>query len=142
MSAGRSLARLAARSGLPAVARRLRRQPRGLVLMYHRVDAAPDYLGLSVPPALFEAQLARLRARARIVPLRELVARLADPRGIDTDLAAVTFDDGYQDNLDQALPILARQGVPATLFLTSGFADGSARPAGARLLDAFTALWA
>ncbi len=141
MSAARSLATFAARSGMPGVAHRLRRRRRAVVLMYHRISDVPDFLGLCVPPALFDAQLTRLRQRARLLPLAALVARLADPTPLDEDLAALTFDDGYRDNLDAALPILERHRAPATLFLTTGFADGTTRPAGARLLGACQALW-
>ena len=38
--------------------------------------------------------------------------------------AAITFDDGYRDNLEIAAPILKRRGLPATLFVASGFIDG------------------
>ena len=142
MSASRTIATLAARAGVPAVARRLRRRGRALILMYHRISDEPDYLGMCVPPALFDAHLGRLRQRAAIWPLAALAERLADPRPLERDLAAVTFDDGYRDNLDLALPILARHGAPATLFLTTGFVDRTARPFGDRLLNACRALWA
>lgn len=137
-------ARIAARLGAGGLAWRWR-HARGLggrahVLMYHRVADEPDYLGLSVAPAIFARQLVALRRRATVVPLGDLVARLADGAPLDRDLAAVTFDDGYRDNLDVALPILRREGVPATVFVTTGFVDGTAYPAGERLRQAARAL--
>jgi peptidoglycan/xylan/chitin deacetylase (PgdA/CDA1 family) len=100
--------RLAGRHGRPAV-----------VLMYHRVAAGlVDPWGLCVSPENFAAQLAVLATGYRTVPLRDLL----DSRGSDRGrpLVAITFDDGYADNLNVAAPLLAGQGLPATFFLTSG----------------------
>jgi peptidoglycan/xylan/chitin deacetylase (PgdA/CDA1 family) len=140
-----SAARLVARLGGGALARgwrALRGAPgRGIVLMYHRVAEEPDYLGLSVTPQCFARQLDVLARSLRLVPLGELVARLADPAPLAHDLGAITFDDGYRDNLDTALPLLAAQGVPATVFVSTDFIDGACQPAGVRLREACAALW-
>jgi peptidoglycan/xylan/chitin deacetylase (PgdA/CDA1 family) len=145
MDAARVLARGLARAGLPALAWRLRRVGRrggrGLILMYHRVSDEADLLDLCVPPATFDRQLAMLKRRVRVVALRELVERLAAAEPLPEDLAAITFDDGYRDNLEIALPILQRHGLPATVFVTSGFVDGTARPRAERLEDALRVLW-
>ena len=86
-----------------------------VILLYHRVcDLAHDPHRLAVPPALFRAQIERLRARMPIVRLDQ---RWPPRRG---PAAAVTFDDGYADNLEQALPILESLEVPATFFITTG----------------------
>jgi len=100
--------RLAGRRGSP-----------GIVLMYHRVASdLVDPWRLCVSPVNFVAQLEVLAARYRVVTLRELVAA----RGSDGSRpsVAITFDDGYADNLHAAAPLLVRQGLPATFFLTSG----------------------
>jgi peptidoglycan/xylan/chitin deacetylase (PgdA/CDA1 family) len=139
------LARVVARLGGGTVARswrRARRAPgRAIVLMYHRVSEDPDYLGMTVAPATFGRQLEVLRSRMRIVPLAELAARLGDPTPLEGDHAAITFDDGYRDNLDVALPLLRTHGLPATVFVSTAFVDGTARPAGERLREACEALW-
>jgi peptidoglycan/xylan/chitin deacetylase (PgdA/CDA1 family) len=109
--------------------------------MYHRVSDEPDYLGLTVAPAVFARQLDVLRSRARVVPLRDLVARLGDATPLGEDQAAITFDDGYRDNLDVALPLLQASGLPATVFVSTGFVDGTSQPAGERLRAACEALW-
>jgi peptidoglycan/xylan/chitin deacetylase (PgdA/CDA1 family) len=122
--------------------RRATRAPgRAIVLMYHRVSDDADYLGLAVPPAVFARQLELLRMRARVVPLAELVARLADPAPLAEDHAAITFDDGWRDNLETALPILRAHGVPATVFVATGFVDGTVAPAGERVRAVCEALW-
>jgi peptidoglycan/xylan/chitin deacetylase (PgdA/CDA1 family) len=96
------------------------------ILMYHRV-AAPrhDPWALCVTPDRFARQLEALKASRTLLPLDELVELLeasrAPPRA-----TAITFDDGYADNALVAKPLLEQAGVPATIFLTSGFvgADG------------------
>src|SRR5262249_5485659 len=139
------LARLVARSGGGTLARtwrRVTRAPgRAIVLMYHRVGEEADYLGMNVSPAAFARQLDVLRSRTRVVPPGALVARLADGTPLGEDHAAITFDDGYRDNLDVALPLLRARGLPATVFVSVGFVDGTARPAGERLRAACQALW-
>jgi peptidoglycan/xylan/chitin deacetylase (PgdA/CDA1 family) len=109
--------------------------------MYHRISDEPDYLGLAVAPAVFAQHLEVLRRRARVVPLAALVARLGDPAPLDTDAVAITFDDGYRDNLDCALPVLSAHGLPATVFVSIGFVDGSSRPMGERIRAVCEALW-
>src|SRR5262249_21009846 len=118
------------------------RSKRALILMYHRVSSEPDYLGLCVSPANIDRHLSLLRRFARIVPLRELVQRISDfAEPLRANLAAVTFDDGYRDNLDIGQPILARHEIPATVFVTTDFADHRRVPMGERLQHAVEALW-
>lgn len=105
-------------SPLRARTARLRRPHRqsGFVLLYHRVCALPDdLLGVAVTPENFAAQMALLAREFRPAPLAEVVAGTAGAHAV-----AVTFDDGYVDNLVHALPILQRTGVPATLFASTG----------------------
>jgi peptidoglycan/xylan/chitin deacetylase (PgdA/CDA1 family) len=93
----------------------------GLVLMYHRV-ATPtaDPWQLAVAPETFDEQLRALRESFDLVPLRELRERLRSGRD-SRPVAAVTFDDGYLDNLTVAKPLLERHAVPATVFVITGF---------------------
>jgi peptidoglycan/xylan/chitin deacetylase (PgdA/CDA1 family) len=65
-----------------------------------------------------------LKALYRIVPMAELHAILCGRQPLRERLAVVTFDDGYRDNYQNALPILVRQAVPATFFLSLDFVDG------------------
>jgi len=88
-----------------------------VILMYHSVrDSKRDPFALRVAPAHFEEHMAIVAKTARPVTLQEIVRRDCPPRSV-----AVTFDDGYADNLHAALPILERHGIPATVFITTGF---------------------
>ena len=102
--------------------RRLRRGrvPHAVVLMYHRIAAPPrfDPWRLSVSPERFEAQLRALRSFADIVPLDDLPRAMRKRRDGRAALA-ITFDDGYLDNLVVAKPMLDRYGAPATVFLAT-----------------------
>ena len=97
-----------------------RRRGGPAILMYHRI-ATPDVdpWGLSVSPERFAEQVQVLRARRTILSMDALVARLQSG-DLPHDAVALTFDDGYLDNLRQAKPILEAAGVPATVFLTTG----------------------
>jgi peptidoglycan/xylan/chitin deacetylase (PgdA/CDA1 family) len=88
--------------------------------MYHRI-AAPrlDPWGLAVHPDHFEAHIRILSRRRRPMAMFEFVQRL-DRGTLPNDAVAITFDDGYVDNLRQAKPRLAAAGLPATLFLMAG----------------------
>jgi peptidoglycan/xylan/chitin deacetylase (PgdA/CDA1 family) len=90
-----------------------------MILMYHRVT---DELKspLAVSPERFKRQLAYICEHYQVVPLREMVARLGVGDPLTAPLAALTFDDGYRDNLEVAAPILRQFGVPATLFFAPG----------------------
>ncbi len=78
---------------------------------------------LQVHPQVFTGQLAALARAFRIVPLHEAVRGfLADGVWPERSLA-VTFDDGYLNNVTIAAPILLRMGIPATFFVTSGFVE-------------------
>src|SRR5713101_4998257 len=107
-----------------ALVRRIRPpEPRPLILMYHRIANEPtDPWGLAVSPAHFEEQLRVLRRTRRPVPLTEFVRNLAAGT-LHPSAVAVTFDDGYADNLFAAKPRLAAADVSATVFLATGFLD-------------------
>jgi peptidoglycan/xylan/chitin deacetylase (PgdA/CDA1 family) len=98
---------------------------RAAVLLYHRVaELGLDTHGLAVRPDDFRAQMAHVARRYRPVALDELAA--AREGGLPCDAVAVTFDDGYADNLTVASPILLELGIPATFFI-AGDPDDVAR---------------
>lgn len=93
--------------------------PRSIVLMYHRIVATPtDPWGMCVAPSNFSGQLEAIRDAGRPMALVDYVR--AQRQGDVPDRSIVlTFDDGYLDNYEQALPLLQRHEVPATLFVTT-----------------------
>ena len=87
---------------------------RPLVLLYHRVaQLDDDPWQLAVTPRHFEQQLRVLKTFFRIVPLTQLV------EDAQNGTVAITFDDGYADNLTIAAPILERHHAPATFFIAT-----------------------
>jgi peptidoglycan/xylan/chitin deacetylase (PgdA/CDA1 family) len=105
------------------VRRQRARQPRPAILMYHRVSRSRhDPWGLAVDPDRFEEQITYLQRHRTIMSMQDLLRHLR--RGaLPADAVAITFDDGYLDNLINAKPVLLRYAAPATLFVTTGYID-------------------
>ncbi len=102
--------------------RRMRIPP---VLMYHSIcpSTQPDPHRIRVSPERLDRHLRLLRRLGlRGVPLGELLA--AQRRGEADGLVGLTFDDGYTDFLEHALPVLARHEVTATVYVVAGLLGG------------------
>jgi peptidoglycan/xylan/chitin deacetylase (PgdA/CDA1 family) len=112
--------------------------PRAPVLMYHGVAEHPTAAAkaLSVRPRAFAAQLERLRELGfTAVTFSELAAGLQGRQRLPPRPVAITFDDGYADFYREALPVLDRLGMPATLFVTTGWLRDAGPHAAGRPLD-------
>ena len=101
--------------GMPTSRRHM--NTRVAVLSYHSVSEAPG----ATPPALFETHMRWLNASCHVVPLAAILDHARGPRA--RPVVAVTFDDGFLDNLSAALPILLRYGIPASFFIATGLVD-------------------
>ena len=90
------------------------------VLIYHSISAPAEAMpsDMDISPARFEQQLRWLSRWRRVVPLLETLSQRSK-RG---DLA-ITFDDGFRDNLTVALPLLEKFNLPMTLFVAAGLID-------------------
>jgi peptidoglycan/xylan/chitin deacetylase (PgdA/CDA1 family) len=94
------------------------------ILIFHRTLAKPDPLFPGEPHAeRFDALCAHLRSRFEVLPLAHAVASLRDGT-LPSRALSITFDDGYADNLLIAGPILRKHGLPATVFIATGYLDG------------------
>jgi glycosyltransferase involved in cell wall biosynthesis/peptidoglycan/xylan/chitin deacetylase (PgdA/CDA1 family) len=94
-------------------------QARTVVLCYHSINAGDA--DLSLHPQLLREQLMSLKeAGFEFLNFGDLVYRLMRWGPPRNDVACITFDDGFEDNLTVAAPLLSELQVPATIFLTSG----------------------
>lgn len=125
MSAG---LRAAVRRGVARAFAAASRDGGGLrVLTYHRVNDGHPRDRLSVGSGAFASQMEALaRAGRPVVLLGDALAALRGSAPQPAGAVAVTFDDGYADNVGVALPILERFGIRATFFVATGFMDTSA----------------
>jgi peptidoglycan/xylan/chitin deacetylase (PgdA/CDA1 family) len=94
------------------------------ILVYHRVHRRPDPLFPGeVDADRFERQMQWIGRIFNVLPLDDALRRLS-ANALPPLPACITFDDGYADNVEVALPILKRQGLTATFFISAGFVDG------------------
>jgi peptidoglycan/xylan/chitin deacetylase (PgdA/CDA1 family) len=106
----------------------------GSCLLYHQVTNESNgsmfpnpSTSLAIQIKEFEQQINYISKHYNCVALPEAVERLAEG-ALSERTIIVSFDDGYHDNLVHALPVLERYGVPATIFVTTGFIDGTCVP--------------
>ncbi|NML60339.1 polysaccharide deacetylase family protein [Massilia sp. RP-1-19] len=94
------------------------------IVIYHRVSAAPDPLFPGeVDQHRFDREIGVLKSHFDILPLAGAIERIRSGT-LPPRAACITFDDGYADNAEVALPILQRHGVHATFFIATGFLNG------------------
>lgn len=101
-----------------------------LIVMYHRVIADarldPFSLGMCVSHAHFDEQIGYLRREFSPIGMSQAISLLEQGRPLPDRAVSVTLDDGYLDNLEHALPVLERHGMPATLFMPTGGMNSAA----------------
>lgn len=94
------------------------------VLIFHRVLSEPDPLFPGeMHGSRFHEVCAWLKSWFNVLPLDEAVLHLKAGT-LPTRAACITFDDGYADNHQVAMPILQRHGLTATFFIATGFLNG------------------
>jgi peptidoglycan/xylan/chitin deacetylase (PgdA/CDA1 family) len=101
----------------------VRRPPGGIVVLgYHRVGRRSS-LRVDLPEWLFDEQMARLAQGPGTVSLDEALSALTGDAPPGSPPVVVTFDDGTNDFVEVALPILVRHHVPATLYVSTDFVE-------------------
>jgi peptidoglycan/xylan/chitin deacetylase (PgdA/CDA1 family) len=100
-----------------------------LIICYHCIrDEANSYLR-PTKVADFENQMRYLSTMYNPMSLETMAQHIQNGTSLPSRAIAVTFDDGYQDNYENAYPIVKKYNIPATLFLTTGFVGTGELPA-------------
>lgn len=103
-----------------------------VILSGHRVSSAtheerngvlPLELETGIPSERFEELLHFIKEKMNPVSLEDIVSFVNGKKDIPDRAVAVTLDDGYMDNYTNAFPLLKQYGIPATIFLATGFID-------------------
>jgi peptidoglycan/xylan/chitin deacetylase (PgdA/CDA1 family) len=93
---------------------------RAITLCYHSIHPTKGFS--STDPQTFDRHLDWLKRNCDVVPFRH-IWEAAHRTGASRPAVAITFDDGYADNFEFAFPLLAKHGLTATFFLTTGLID-------------------
>ena len=112
--------------GLPSLLASVRIKNRELsVLLFHRISDDCDPLWPPLPVATFRVLMEELSRKTRVVKVEDISRLSAYP---DKPLVVLSFDDGYVDFLDNALPVLDELGMPAHHNICPGLIDSSSLP--------------
>jgi peptidoglycan/xylan/chitin deacetylase (PgdA/CDA1 family) len=94
------------------------------IIVHHRVLETPDpLLPDTIDARTMDDQFEMLSRLFNVVPLDEAVDMAAEGR-LPPRAVALTFDDGYRDNIEVALPIMKKYRLPATIYVSTSFLDG------------------
>jgi peptidoglycan/xylan/chitin deacetylase (PgdA/CDA1 family) len=132
MGVKQRLLEAAYRVGLMDAFHRAAGKRRLTVLAYHRIDDphAPGFdtfkPNVSATPEAFAAQMDFIRRRFHVVYDQQVVGWLRGENSLPPYPLLITFDDGYRDNLVNALPILRERGLPAIVFLATDYIGNDA----------------
>lgn len=121
-----TLARIIYRSGTGNIkSKNNSRYGSPVILYYHRVcDVTKNFLqipDLVVSKNNFERQMEFVKKEFNVLPLDVIIDHLKKGKALSCHDIAITFDDGYIDNYLYAYPILKKYGIPATIFVTTGY---------------------
>jgi len=129
----RLAARVLARSGAVAVWRGAFPRPGAVILYGHRVTGDNEGYLEGLQPEWLDSQLGYLTRHYEVISLSDLLACYEERRPVPERAAVITFDDGFRDNIENALPILEKHHVTATVFLVTQSIDTGQLPWSQRL---------
>jgi peptidoglycan/xylan/chitin deacetylase (PgdA/CDA1 family) len=93
------------------------------VLMYHKVNDIPDN-PTSIPVSHFDDQLSQVRDLGyQAVGLDAVLDHYTFGKPLPERAVLITFDDGYRDTLENALPVLQKHGYPAVIFVPVAYME-------------------
>jgi peptidoglycan/xylan/chitin deacetylase (PgdA/CDA1 family) len=115
---------------------------KAVILMYHSVMDDPTRQALTLgeiihSTTVFQGQMELLARKYHPVSLDDVLLFVRGEKGLPARPVVVTFDDGYADNHDVAMPILNQTGVPATFYATVDCIETGTLPWPSRLRHAF-----
>ena len=117
--------RILVTTGATRLGRQFRDRNGTLILYGHRVADDDEAYFQGLPPRFFREQLAYLTRHYEVIALSTLVEHIEAGRQPPPHSVVLTFDDGFRDNVENALPILEEFGVPTTVFVvTQSLTDG------------------
>lgn len=94
---------------------------KSLIICYHRISDDNNSYLRPTNVADFANQMQYLSKVYKPVSLEEIVQHIKNGTPLPSKSIAITFDDGYRDIYENAYPILRKYGIPATIFLTTGY---------------------
>jgi len=97
------------------------------IIPYHMVVDKPNGFYPEISIHDFEKQVAHLSKNYNVISLDEIVERVARRESL-RGCVAITFDDGFRDNYENAYPILKKYNIPATIFLITGDIENETAP--------------
>lgn len=113
--------------GVTSLYARLQRGAVASILMYHSVHSTEEEQWIdpcnSLSAEAFEQQMQFLARYRQVVSIEHLIGQLALGEPINRGTVAITFDDGYRNNLMVAAPILSKYDLPATIYLATGYVE-------------------
>jgi peptidoglycan/xylan/chitin deacetylase (PgdA/CDA1 family) len=116
-------------SGISSLAKRRSGQEASIVTFHGLCDGMGDEKvldwSLHLPVEIFRRVCAFLASNYHVISMRDLVSAIKKGDGLEPNSVLLTFDDGYASNYHLAFPILKEFNLPATVFVTTGFLDGT-----------------